>query len=299
MDRRDFLKASLATAAGSSMLPMIGGCAGQQLVREGATPIDDLLEGGAKILWVAPHPDDESMAGPVLAKAGPKLGNPIHMMVLTHGDGGECNLPEGCEPSVGAVRGEEMKKVAALYGATLDHDWYWNAPLPVESFPPRHEIAKKWVKENGDPTLKIAKTIRTFKPDILLTFSPLHGFTGHPEHQISSRFATAAVRMAANAQADLPGETFRVENNYFFLNRYWIGRLFGWCDPLPYTEIFDASQPCIDEMTCRKVAAEYTRPHRTQDSDMSAVRKAYTMIQNCYLHRTDPFIDIYDPFEEV
>ena len=45
------------------------------------------------------------------------------------------------------VRGEEMKEVARLYGARLQHEYYYNAPLPVESFPPRHEIAQKWQEE--------------------------------------------------------------------------------------------------------------------------------------------------------
>lgn len=298
MTRRDFLKIS-AAAAGACAAPLsLTGCAGRQLVREGVAPIDELLENGARILWVAPHPDDEALVGAILAKAGPKLGNPIHMMVLTHGDGGECCLPEGCEPDLATVRGEELKEVARLYGATLEHYYYWNAPLPTESFPKRHEIGRKWVEENGDPTIKIAKTIRTFKPDILLTFSPLHGFTGHPEHQLTSRFATSAVRLAAKNDADLAGEPFRVANTYFGLNVYWITRLLGLNDPLPYTEKFNARQPCIDDMLCIDVMAEFTKPHRTQNADMGGVRKVCKFIQNLYLHRTDPFTEIYDPFEE-
>lgn len=300
MDRRDLLKATLGGAAGASMLSAgLPGCAGTQLVREGATPIDELLEGGARVLWVAAHPDDESLAGPILAKAGPRLGNPVHFFILTHGDGGECCLPEGCHPDLASVRGEEMKEVAKLYGATLEHDRYWNAPLPVESFPKRHEIAKRWVEENGDPTPKIAKTIRSFTPRIVLTFAPVRGFTGHPEHQLASRFAMAAVRMAASAEADLPPPAHRVAASYFCLNRYWIGRLLGSADPLPFTETFDACQPCAGDRTCIEVASEFTRPHRTQENDMGTVRKLYHFLRYSYLHRTDPFTEIYDPFEEA
>ncbi len=301
MNRRDFLRLSAGAVAGLSLSSstMLAGCAGPQLVREGAAPIDELLEKGARLMWIAAHPDDESLAGSIMAKAGPKLGNPLYMLVLTHGDGGECGLPEGCYPDVATVRGEELKQVAKLYGAELEHHYYWNAPLPTETFPPRHKIAEKWTATNGDPAVKIAKSIRQFKPDIVLTFSPIHGFTGHPEHQIASRFATAGIRLAAKADADVPGEPFKVANTYYALNRYWITKLIGSYDPLPYTEKFDARQPCINDLLCIDVAAEFTRPHRTQANDMGAVRKLAKFLQYIYLHRTDPFTDIYDPYEPV
>ncbi len=298
MNRRDFLKASLG-AAGLTALPLqLTGCAGTQIVREGTPPIDQLLEEGAKVMWVAPHPDDESMVGPILVKTGVKLGNPLLMHVLTHGDGGECCLPEGCNPDLATVRGEEMKKVAALYHAELVHDYYWNAPLPVDKFPPRHEIAHKWVAESGDPTIKIAQQIRLFQPDIVLTFSPVHGFTGHPEHQITSRFATAAVRLAADADAKLDNQPHRVGHTYFGMNYYWITRLIGSYDTMGgYTERFDIRQKCRNDMTLADLAAEFTRPHRTQDADMSSVRKLYKMLQYLYLYQTDPWNEIWDPFE--
>lgn len=302
MNRRDFLKSGLSAmsllAVGGSLASGTTGCASvpRQSVA-GVPTFDHLLEQGARVLWVGAHPDDESMVGAMLAKAGPKLGNPIHFYVLTHGDGGECTLPEGCHPDLGSVRGEELKKVAALYGATLEHEYYWNAPLPVESFPKRHEIAHKWVKENGDPTPKIAKTIREFKPDILLTFDPKHGFTGHPEHQLASRFATAAVRLAAEKQAALDGEPFHVANVYYGLNLYGIARLAGVADPFPATDVFYGRQPCIGGKNCLEVMGEFTKPHRTQRNDMGTARLLTRFLINAYLYRVDPFVEIYDPFE--
>lgn len=300
MMRRDFLTTALGGAAWASAAALgLGGCAGAKLAREGAPPIDDELDAGARVLWVAAHPDDESLAGPILAKAGPRLGNPVHLLVLTRGEGGECCLPDGCQPDLAAVRAEEMKEVASLYRATLEHDRYWNAPLPVESFPRRHEIARRWADENGDPAARIARTIRDFRPDVLLTFAPVHGFTGHPEHQIASRFAMAAVRLAAGPDASLAGSPHRVASCYFCLNRYWIARLLGSEDPLPWTEAFDARQPCIEGKSCVEVASEFTRPHRTQDRDMGTVRLVYGFVRSTYLHRVDPFVEVHDPFEEV
>jgi len=305
MQRRDFLKQAAGVAglmaSGGILSGAVSGCAGgRQLVRPGVTPLDQMLDTQQmRFLWVAPHPDDESMVGAVLAKAALKMKNPLYMLVLTHGDGGECGLPEGCHPDVATVRGREMAEVARLYGAELQHEHYWNAPLPTESFPKRHDLAQRWCDETGDPTVLIAKTIRDFKPDVLLTFEPFHGFTGHPEHQLTSRFATAAVRLAADRTAGLKGNSHLVPHVYFGLNKYWPTRLAGATDKLSYTEVFAVQQPCFEGKTCAQIMGEYTLPHRTQHNDMGTVRLLTKYLLQAYLHRTAPFTEIYDPFEPV
>jgi LmbE family N-acetylglucosaminyl deacetylase len=303
MKRRDFLKTGAsvfgAMAGGRAFSGLTETAAARSTAPSNVTTLDRLMETGVRIMWVGAHPDDESMVGAILAKAGPKLGNPLYFLVLTRGDGGDCLLPGGCYPDLGTVRAGELAKVAELYGAELQLEHYWNAPLPVESFPKRHEIAQKWTDEHGDPTVVIAKAIRDFKPDVLLTFAPDHGFTGHPEHQLASRFSTAAVRLAADRKATLPGGAHTVPNVYFGLNRYWIARMLGGYDPQPATEIFRGKQDCIDGKTCLEIMAEYTLPHRTQNNDMGGVRILSRYLINFYLHRTDPFTQIYDPFEPI
>ena len=275
----------------------LAGCAGPQVKREAPATLEELVNSGASMMWVGAHPDDESMVGSILAKAGPGMGNPLLFFVLNHGDGGECNLPEGCHPDVKTVRAEEMEHAAALYRADLELEGYYNAPLPVESFPPRHEIARIWL-EQGDPAMKIARSIRSFRPEVLLTFDPYDGFTGHPEHQLASRFATLAVRMAADPALEIDGlAPFRVPNTYYALNRYWPFVMLGRADPGPYSETFDARQECLDGMTCRDVMAEYTKAHRTQARDMGMIRKAKWMIRDVYLYRVDPWTEIKDPYE--
>src|SRR5690348_4278321 len=91
----------------------------------------------ARILWVGAHPDDETLAGPVLARACIALHRPCLLFVLTRGEGGRCPFATGCHPSLGAVRARELATVARAYGAELEHHAFWNAPLPEESFPPR------------------------------------------------------------------------------------------------------------------------------------------------------------------
>lgn len=274
-------------------------CAGPQVNRGAPMTLDELIDAGARVMWVGAHPDDESLVGSIMAKVGTTLSNPLYFLVLNHGDGGECNLPDGCHPDVKSVRGEEMKNVARLYHARLQLESYYNAPLPVESFPPRHEIARMW-QNQGDPALKIAKAIREFKPTVLITFDPDHGFTGHPEHQLASRFATQAVRMAADPEVTLDSlPPFLVKNTYYAINRYWAFVMIGKADPGPYSETFDAQQPCVDGKKCRDVMAEFTRPHLTQARDMGNVRKFKWMIDKVYLYRVDPWTEVKDPFETV
>lgn len=259
--------------------------------------IDTLLAGKPRLMWVAAHPDDESFAGALLARASLYHQCPVHFVVLTRGEGGERCLPGLDGEDLPAQRSREISEVAKLYNATLEHHGFWNAPLPVESFPPRHLIGQKWM-EQADPTRIIATAIRTFRPDILLTLAPEVGGTGHPEHQLAARFATAAIRLAASGGAELPGSLHRVSRCYFLVNRYWFMRRFGGgYDSRPWTQAFDVRLPCIGKMTCAEVMAEHTRPHRSQDNDMAAMRQVAGLIHHIYLHETDPYGPQPDPME--
>lgn len=259
--------------------------------------MQSLIEQKARMMWIVAHPDDESMGGGVLAKAGPGLGNPLYFLVLTHGEGGECRVPGGCPPDLATFRKAEMEKVARLYGAELQMESFFNAPLPTESFPKRSELAKVW-KKHKDPEVVCAKAIRKFKPDVILTFDPDHGFTGHPEHQLVSRFATAAVRLAAAETAELGKSKAHLCPHVFYIkNLYLPFTLFGAGDPGPYSEAFDVTQACTDKQSCREVMAEFTKPHRSQAADMQQVRRLCKVIRRMYLYRADPFTEIKDPYQ--
>ncbi len=243
-------------------------------------------------MWVGAHPDDEALASPLLARACIGLSRPCLLFVMNRGDGGECLVKPGCYPTLGAMRGRELQRVADAYGAELVHNRYWNAPLPWESFPPRAAIAARWISE-GDPTLKVAAAIRRFRPTVLLTFEPNRGFTGHPEHQLASRFALRGAVMAADPNAQVPGEPHQVPRFYELLNHFWITRLAGTSDPSEPTETFDTHTPCGPPgRTCLDVALEITRNHRTQKRDMGTVRSLRPQIGTSYLRRVDPAAEL-------
>jgi len=271
--------------------------AGPQQCRYNASSLDRLMESGVRMMWVAAHPDDESFGGGIFAKQTLRCQSPLAFVVLTRGEGGECLLPCGKREPLGDVRAREMAAVADLYGAELTMGDYFNASLPVDSFPYRHELARRWA-ERRDPVLFIAERIRAFKPDVLITLAPDYGSTGHPEHQLASRFAAAAVRHAASEAVTPAGAPHRVRHMYYLLNKYWFTRSAGMgFDPLPYSELFVLGQPAAAGLSCAEVMAEHTRPHLTQAADMGMMRAVASILHHLYLYRVDPFCEVKDPYE--
>jgi LmbE family N-acetylglucosaminyl deacetylase len=290
MDRREFLKEVGLGMVLLSASKFSTGCAhlpGTKIEKVSDDNIDTLFARGAKTMWVAPHPDDECFSGPILARSGVYYKNPLYFLVFTHGDGGECCLKEGCHPDLATIRGQELKKVADFYGAELEHHRFYNAPLPAESFPPRHEIYKKWLSQ-GDPLKICVKAIRRFKPDVIITFHPDFGATGHPEHQLASRIATTGAKLAQDPTYDADGiEPHKVHRLYWLVQRYWLLRAFGLADPGPVTEVFDSHLPAKDGMSCLDFSLEATRFHKTQNRDMSMVRRMQQAFGYLFLRQVD------------
>lgn len=254
-----------------------------------AKPLDALLtEEGTRVLWVGAHPDDESLAGPILARACRDQKRPCLLLVMNHGDGGECLRWPSCHPDLATVRGQELAEVARRYHAELLHLSHYNAPLPWDSFPRREELAARWISE-GDPSVEVARAIRRFRPTVLLTFDPEGGFTRHPEHQLAARFALAGAALAAQPDAKLSGAPHRVEHAYELLNRYWPMRAAFRADPSEPTELFDTHVPCgAPGRTCLDVALRITHAHQTQARDMQNIRALRPQIGILYLRAVDP-----------
>ena len=300
ISRRTFLTKGTAIAGVGALAPaaVLNGCASIP-VKPSGPGINAILAKGARVMWVAAHPDDEALVGAIMAKSSLYYKNPLYFMVLTQGEGGECCLPEGCKPDLPTIRKTEMARVAKLYRAELQQESYFNASLPVSSFPKRHEMAQIWT-DHKEPGMLIARAIRKFRPNLLFSFAPINGFTGHPEHQLASRFATQGIRLAADAAVELEGLTpHKVDYTYYGLNKSGLYSLLGRADPGAVTEVWDARQHCINGYSCRDVVARFSRAHQTQDRDMGNLRHMARMFSKVYLQRDDPFTKVYDPFEKV
>jgi len=113
----------------------------------------------AKILVVTAHPDDEILLAPFLdAQCRPEKAS-CAILVLTRGEAGG-------DPD---VRTAEMAASAAALRLRL---MQWSLPDLMEPWPDRDALR-----------LQIAGVIAAERPDMILTFDPGHGSTGHPAHR--------------------------------------------------------------------------------------------------------------------
>lgn len=146
---------------------------------------------GRTVLWVGAHPDDEAAIAPLLGDLCIERGAQCTFLVATRGESGSCKLSGGCQPDLAAVRTQEMRNAAALYGANLVQ---WD--LSDESTASPNTILKIWAGvSGGDNALidRMASVILGANPDVILIYDPRHGTTCHPAHRAIAALALAAV----------------------------------------------------------------------------------------------------------
>lgn len=239
-------------------------------------------------MFVGAHPDDETLAGPILARACLAEGRPCRIVLLTRGEGGRCDRISGCGPDLAQFRAREMERTANGYGAELVMFKYPNAKLPWSSFPSVAEVREIWEKV-GDPVREVAAQIRSFRPTVLLTFDPEGGFTEHPEHRLSALLTDLALELAAREEATELGSPHAPERVYRVLNRYWLPRLLGSADPTTPNEVFDTHVSCLPyRATCLDAALHLTRLHESQKKDMELVRSLRPQMGWLYLRLHRP-----------
>jgi N-acetylglucosamine malate deacetylase 2 len=124
-----------------------------------------------RLLYVFPHPDDESF-GPGAAIARQcRLGYEVSLLVLTRGGATKLRHDLGLSvEEMGAVRTREMKAVAEVYGLTL----------AVLDFP------DGGLKELDprEPEAAVRGHVQTIRPDVIVTH-PAHGVSGFEDHLVA------------------------------------------------------------------------------------------------------------------
>src|ERR1051325_5748450 len=167
------------------------------------------------IVVLLAHADDESAAGPALARYA-REGVQVQMIVVTDGSGGSGTQTYLQRPDSGPVgdalakaRADEARCAATALGA--------RDPILL-GFPDG-----KLGDNLGDRGLmtrltdRIAKEIERLQPDVVVTWGP-DGGTGHPDHRIVSNIATQLLRFGAPGMPErlfymyLPVEMIRLAN---------------------------------------------------------------------------------------
>jgi LmbE family N-acetylglucosaminyl deacetylase len=124
-----------------------------------------------RILYVFPHPDDESFGPARAISAQVRGGHEVCLLTLTKGGATKERLKFGYTVAqMGDVRRAEMQEVARVLGL---------ADLTVLDFP------DGGLKELDPRTLEavVADHVEAVRPDVLVTY-PVHGISGFHDHLV-------------------------------------------------------------------------------------------------------------------
>ncbi len=149
------------------------------------------------ILAVLAHPDDESFGmGGTLALYASR-GVEVHLVCATRGEVGEVSpdLLKGFE-SIAELRESELRCAAGILGLTTVHFLdYRDSGMPgsPDNSHPRALAAQPL----DEVAANVICYIRTFKPQVVLTFDPIGGYR-HPDHIAIQRATVRAFEQAGN-----------------------------------------------------------------------------------------------------
>jgi len=125
-----------------------------------------------KILYIFPHPDDESFGPAPAMSAQLRQGHEVHLLTLTKGEATKQRHRLGVDKKrMGEIRFKEMlcvEKTLGLTGMTV-------LDLPDNRL--KH-------LDPYDIEVEIEKQIHTLKPDVIITYA-VHGISGFHDHLVS------------------------------------------------------------------------------------------------------------------
>ena len=146
------------------------------------------LSSHRRLLVVGAHPDDEDTT--LLAYVGTGLGGEAAYLSLSRGEGGQNLIGPELGVSLGLIRSGELMAARQIEGSrqyfTRAFDFGYTRSLD--------ETFGRWPKTT---LLEDAvRTLRRFKPQVVVAVFPGEGRTGHGQHQASGVVAEEAFRLA-------------------------------------------------------------------------------------------------------
>ena len=144
------------------------------------------------VLYVAAHPDDENTA--LLSYFVSGRGLRTGYLSMTRGDGGQNLIGIETGEALGVIRTHEL-----LAARRVDHaEQFFTRALDFGFSKSADESMALW---GHDEILSdVARVIRTFRPDVIVTRFPPDSTAGHGHHTASAMLAEEAFRAAGDAK---------------------------------------------------------------------------------------------------
>lgn len=172
-----------------------------------------MVDAALRLLSVHPHPDDETIAcGGVLARYAAQ-GVHTHVVTCTAGEEGDnlAGIDLGDRDLVSHRRRELDEALEALGVDRHTHLGYRDSGMAGE---PSNEHPDSFHRADlGEAAARLAALIRADRPQVVVSDDE-HGGYGHPDHIKANRVTVRAVQLAADADADVPGEPWTVSKRY-------------------------------------------------------------------------------------
>lgn len=153
-----------------------------------------------RIMAIFAHPDDEgAIAGTLTYYAQNDI--EVVLVCTTRGEVGEISEPTLATPeTLGQVRQKELETACEILGIRhLEFLGYRDSGMAGT---PENDDPSAFMNANeADVTAQLVGLMQKYQPDIVITFEPF-GWYGHPDHQVASRWATAAFEVAKNSISD-------------------------------------------------------------------------------------------------
>jgi LmbE family N-acetylglucosaminyl deacetylase len=165
------------------------------------------------LLFVHPHPDDESIAcGGVIARFG---GEGVRTVVVTctGGEAGEnlAGIDLGDDPLV-EHRRRELDEAVRILGVSrhvrLGYRDSGMVDTPDNAHPDCFHLAPL-----DEAAARLATIIREERPEAIVS-DDANGSYGHPDHIKANRVTIRAVELAADATASVPGAPWEVQRRF-------------------------------------------------------------------------------------
>lgn len=168
---------------------------------------------GRVLMCVHPHPDDESIAcGGLLARSRAQ-GIDTVVVTCTGGEEGEnlAGIDLGDRP-LAEHRERELADALAILNVTAGHQLGYR-DSGMDGTPGNQHPDSFLMADTDDAAQRLAVLMRQYRPQVVVSDDE-HGTYGHPDHIKAHSVTTRAVELAADPEAGIDGQPWKVAKRY-------------------------------------------------------------------------------------